>query len=71
MIIAESKLAADSGPWTMKQTTLTIVRGLVTPEDVDCWQISSSQGVVCYVPDDGSERAKSNAELICHSGGIG
>jgi hypothetical protein len=53
------------GPWTIDRTTLSIVRLLITPEDVTAWHISSERTTIAYVPSDYNPREqKANARLI-------
>lgn len=61
------------GPWNFKDSSLTIVRGIVTPEDVDCYHVEAlatdergrqRRDSVGYLHRDGGEECEANARLI-------
>ena len=55
-------------PWGYDKTTLSIVRLIITPEEVGAWQISPTakpNNVIAYVPSDyAQEEQLANARLI-------
>lgn len=51
--------------WKVEHTTLEIVRGFITPEEVDAWEIVTPEGdTLGYVPDSGEANQKERAELF-------
>ncbi len=55
---------ATPRPWKHEPSSLTIVRGLITPEDVDAFHIQGPTGQSIAYSHRGDEECAANADLI-------